>query len=184
MIKVDVDSKVKASEDERPDKGSPAIEHLKFPFNLKKDQEEAVEAWIRNDFRGSIVYSTGTGKTEIAFECARRAAIAKAGIVSDIGTNTSFKHNVGDDDPDRNKLVGTDSITSTTTSTRTTSAIDAPEKRPGSASSSRSIRARGLHRRHGRRTEPPCRSRAASSTSSPVGSSACRLSQGRARARP
>ncbi len=58
MIKADVNAKVKASEDRRSDRGSPAIEHLKFPFNLKKDQEEAVEAWIRNDFRGSIVYST------------------------------------------------------------------------------------------------------------------------------
>ena len=115
MSKADVYTKVKASEDERPDERLPAIEHLKFPFNLKKDQEEAVEAWIRNDFRGSIVYSTGTGKTEIAFECARRAAIAKAGIVSDIDANNSFKHNVGDDDQDRNKLVDTDIITSTTT---------------------------------------------------------------------
>ena len=56
MSKADVYTKVKASEDERPDERLPAIEHLKFPFNLKKDQEEAVEAWIRNDFRGSIVY--------------------------------------------------------------------------------------------------------------------------------
>ena len=59
MSKADVYTKVKASEDERPDERLPAIEHLKFPFNLKKDQEEAVEAWIRNDFRGSIVYRTG-----------------------------------------------------------------------------------------------------------------------------
>jgi superfamily II DNA or RNA helicase len=51
----------------------PAISSLKFPFNLTKDQTEAVEAWITNGCRGSIIYSTGTGKTEIAFQCAKRA---------------------------------------------------------------------------------------------------------------
>src|SRR5688572_28462859 len=51
-----------------------AISQLKFPFSLKKDQIDAVNAWIDNDFRGTIVYSTGTGKTEIAFECAKRVA--------------------------------------------------------------------------------------------------------------
>jgi superfamily II DNA or RNA helicase len=50
-----------------------AISMLKFPFKLTKDQIEAVEAWIMNDNKGSIIYSTGTGKTEIAFECAKRA---------------------------------------------------------------------------------------------------------------
>ena len=49
------------------------ISTLKFPFKLTKDQIEAVEAWIMNDYKGSIIYSTGTGKTEIAFECAKRA---------------------------------------------------------------------------------------------------------------
>jgi superfamily II DNA or RNA helicase len=34
----------------------------------------AVNAWLNNNFKGSIIYSTGTGKTEIAFECARRLA--------------------------------------------------------------------------------------------------------------
>jgi superfamily II DNA or RNA helicase len=53
---------------------SPAILNLKFPFNLTKDQEDAATAWIKNKYKGSIIYSTGTGKTEIAFECARRAA--------------------------------------------------------------------------------------------------------------
>ncbi len=53
----------------------PAILNLKFPFNLTIDQEDAVAAWIKNKYKGSIIYSTGTGKTEIAFECARRAAI-------------------------------------------------------------------------------------------------------------
>src|SRR5215469_1151345 len=50
-----------------------AISSLKFPFKLTKDQIEAVDAWITNGCRGSIIYSTGTGKTEIAFECAKRA---------------------------------------------------------------------------------------------------------------
>ena len=53
-----------------------AISQLKFPFSLKEDQIDAVNAWISNDFRGTIVYSTGTGKTEIAFECAKRVACA------------------------------------------------------------------------------------------------------------
>jgi superfamily II DNA or RNA helicase len=51
-----------------------AISSLKFPFKLTKDQIEAVDAWITNGYRGSIMYSTGTGKTEIAFQCAKRAA--------------------------------------------------------------------------------------------------------------
>ena len=55
----------------------PCILNLKFPFNLTKDQYEAVEAWVSNKSRGSIIYSTGTGKTEIAFECARRRAEEK-----------------------------------------------------------------------------------------------------------
>ena len=33
-----------------------------------------MDAWISSGLRGSIIYSSGTGKTEIAFECARRAA--------------------------------------------------------------------------------------------------------------
>jgi superfamily II DNA or RNA helicase len=56
---------------------SPAILNLKFPFSLTNDQENAITAWINNRYKGSIIYSTGTGKTEIAFECARRAAISK-----------------------------------------------------------------------------------------------------------
>ena len=51
-----------------------AILNLKFPFELKDDQRMAVNAWLNNNFKGSIIYSTGTGKTEIAFECARRLA--------------------------------------------------------------------------------------------------------------
>ena len=56
---------------------SPSIFNLKFPFVLTKDQEDAISAWINNNYRGSIIYSTGTGKTEIAFECAKRAAANK-----------------------------------------------------------------------------------------------------------
>ena len=56
MVTPDFNAKVKASEDIGSNRGSPAIEHLKFPFNLKKDQEDAVESWIKNDYRGSIVY--------------------------------------------------------------------------------------------------------------------------------
>jgi superfamily II DNA or RNA helicase len=54
-----------------------AISSLAFPFELKRDQLEAVEAWTKNGCRGSVIFSTGTGKTEIAFECARRAAALK-----------------------------------------------------------------------------------------------------------
>lgn len=56
--------------------GTPAIANLQFPFELKRDQIEAAEAWTQNGCRGSVIFSTGTGKTEIAFECARRAAAA------------------------------------------------------------------------------------------------------------
>ena len=47
---------------------------LKLPFALTRDQIEAVNAWISSGCKGSIIYRPGTGKTEIAFECARRAA--------------------------------------------------------------------------------------------------------------
>lgn len=50
------------------------IMHLKFPFDLKKDQIDAVGEWMNKKGKGSIIYSTGTGKTEIAFECARKMA--------------------------------------------------------------------------------------------------------------
>jgi len=60
-----------------------AISSLKFPFELTKDQVEAVDTWRTNGYRGSIIYSTDTGKTEIAFECARRAAETR-------GSNSSF----------------------------------------------------------------------------------------------
>ncbi len=53
----------------------PSISLLQFPFTLKEDQIVAVDAWINNNYRGTILYSTGTGKTEIAFECAKRRSI-------------------------------------------------------------------------------------------------------------
>ena len=53
---------------------SSAISKLKFPFHLKGHQLKQWDAWISSGLRGSIIYSSGTGKTEIAFECARRAA--------------------------------------------------------------------------------------------------------------
>ena len=57
----------------------PAIIDLRFPFALKPDQVKAAEAWMANEGRGSIIYGSGTGKTEIAFECARRMALSKDG---------------------------------------------------------------------------------------------------------
>ncbi len=42
---------------------SSAISSLKFPFDLTKDQLEAVDAWVSNGYKGSIIYSTGTGKS-------------------------------------------------------------------------------------------------------------------------
>ena len=57
---------------------STAISQLKFPFPLKEDQIDAVNAWIDNDFRGTVLYSTGTGKTEIALECAKRFAFVSS----------------------------------------------------------------------------------------------------------
>ena len=60
----------------------PAINDLSFPFVLKPDQIKAVQAWVNNQYRGSIIYGSGTGKTEIAFECAKRRAELKKGIKS------------------------------------------------------------------------------------------------------
>jgi len=57
-----LDSKSSAAESSSisPSKMS-AISLLKFPFKLTKDQIEAVDAWM---YRGSIIYSTGTGKRD------------------------------------------------------------------------------------------------------------------------
>jgi superfamily II DNA or RNA helicase len=65
---------VEALEDSSSD---PAILNLRFPFELKADQVKAVEAWLVSQCRGSIIYGSGTGKTEIAFECGRKAAEMK-----------------------------------------------------------------------------------------------------------
>ena len=54
-----------------PPRPKPSISFLRFPFSLKSDQIRAVNSWVENNFRGTILYSTGTGKTEIAFECAK-----------------------------------------------------------------------------------------------------------------
>jgi superfamily II DNA or RNA helicase len=70
----------------------PCILNLKFPFKLTKDQSEAVEAWVSNKCRGSIIYSTGTGKTEIAFECARRRAEEKLHH-SNVSRSSSLNNN-------------------------------------------------------------------------------------------
>jgi superfamily II DNA or RNA helicase len=64
----------KIIEERENDSSHPAILDLRFPFELKPDQVKAVEAWLVNQCRGSIIYGSGTGKTEIAFECARKAA--------------------------------------------------------------------------------------------------------------
>jgi hypothetical protein len=42
----------------------PAISLLQFPFTLKEDQIAAVDAWIDNNFRGTVLYSTVTGKKQ------------------------------------------------------------------------------------------------------------------------
>jgi len=67
---------------------SPAIFSLKFPFALKQDQIAAVDSWIKNGYRGSIIYSTGTGKTEIAYESARRACLE---VFSESQVKVDFK---------------------------------------------------------------------------------------------
>ena len=67
---------------------SSAIGSLKFPFPLKPDQLSAVESWINKGCRGSVIYSTGTGKTEIAFESARRASLLDTVNKNNIPANT------------------------------------------------------------------------------------------------
>ena len=67
-----------------------AILYLNFPFYLKGHQLQAADTWMSTGMRGSIIYSSGTGKTEIAFECARRAAVAAAAVKTAIlATNNS-----------------------------------------------------------------------------------------------
>jgi superfamily II DNA or RNA helicase len=76
----------------------PSILNLKFPFNLTKDQHEAVDMWLSSKCRGSIIYSTGTGKTEIAFECARTRAAEedRQKIKADINTVVCNNNNNND----------------------------------------------------------------------------------------
>jgi superfamily II DNA or RNA helicase len=73
----DIADHKKIVEEVEVDSSDPAILNLRFPFELKPDQLKAVEAWILNQCRGSIIYGSGTGKTEIAFECAKKAAEMK-----------------------------------------------------------------------------------------------------------
>src|SRR5919198_6285212 len=68
-----------------------AISSLRFPFKLTKDQLEAVDKWVSNGYNGSIIYSTGTGKTEIAFECAKRAAALTLAKNSNASENTQLQ---------------------------------------------------------------------------------------------
>jgi len=66
-----------------------AILYLNFPFYLKGHQLQAADTWMSTGMRGSIIYSSGTGKTEIAFECARRAAAAAAVKAALFASNNS-----------------------------------------------------------------------------------------------
>ncbi len=72
----------------------PSISLLKFPFILKEDQIAAVNAWINNNHRGTILYSTGTGKTEIAFECAK--ILATRNLSNDMQQSLHSKKSVTD----------------------------------------------------------------------------------------
>jgi superfamily II DNA or RNA helicase len=67
-----------------------AILDLRFPFELKPDQVKAVEAWLANNCRGSVIYGSGTGKTEIAFECAKRAVAARRSSTTRAEDNTAY----------------------------------------------------------------------------------------------
>ena len=68
-----------------------AILYLNFPFYLKGHQLQAADKWMSTGMRGSIIYSSGTGKTEIAFECARRAAAAAAAVKPAVFTTSNPK---------------------------------------------------------------------------------------------
>jgi superfamily II DNA or RNA helicase len=90
------DDKQKVLVPNLPQKFIPSISLLKFPFSLKQDQIAAVNAWINNNYRGTILYSTGTGKTEIAFECAKRLAscyLPDSNNKLSINTNENFMNN-------------------------------------------------------------------------------------------
>src|SRR5919107_1532774 len=87
----------------------PAISLLQFPFTLKEDQIAAVDAWIDNNFRGTVLYSTGTGKTEIAFECAKRfLGHSKSSVSSYYNSNRGETKNTSSM---LNKVTPVDSLT-------------------------------------------------------------------------
>src|SRR3990170_3104878 len=87
----------------------PAISLLQFPFTLKEDQIAAVDAWINNNFRGTVLYSTGTGKTEIAFECAKRfLGHTKSSVSSYYNSNRDETKNIASL---LNRLTPVDSFT-------------------------------------------------------------------------
>ena len=88
-----IGTSARVSNTNRPKTTATAISSLKFPFELTKDQVDAVDAWISNGYRGSIIYSTGTGKTEIAFECAKRGAEATLQMDGDsVNNNNNDTH--------------------------------------------------------------------------------------------
>jgi superfamily II DNA or RNA helicase len=82
----------------------PAILSLKFPFELKPDQVMAVDAWLVNQCRGSIIYGSGTGKTEIAFECAKKAVATK------LSSSTRRKAGITYDDDESNTTTSDQGI--------------------------------------------------------------------------
>ncbi|WP_161486360.1 helicase-related protein [Candidatus Nitrosocosmicus hydrocola] len=82
----------------------PSILFLKFPFTLKADQLAAVESWVENGYRGTILYSTGTGKTEIAFECAKRLLVESPNLTNNI--------NASDEELTQNSQINTKSTIS------------------------------------------------------------------------
>src|SRR5918911_653916 len=88
-----IGTSVRVSNTNRPKTTATAISSLKFPFELTKDQVEAVDAWISNGYRGSITYSPGTGKTEIAFECAKRGAEATSQLDGESMKNNNHNYN-------------------------------------------------------------------------------------------
>ncbi len=76
----------------------PSIFHLRFPFSLKQDQISAVHSWVENNFRGTILYSTGTGKTEIAFQCAYvRSSYSYTDVPLSLANHSLVDHNIKHD---------------------------------------------------------------------------------------
>jgi superfamily II DNA or RNA helicase len=90
----------------------PAILNLRFPFELKPDQIRAVDAWLANHCRGSIIYGSGTGKTEIAFECAKRAVAAKRSSNSreENSTTTTYNDDASNSNNNNSNIQGSFNI--------------------------------------------------------------------------